>query len=138
MRIVILNNRYHVTGGVTPSHEWTEGLLDYYSYTGRREGLEGARSVAENILRHMAQPRMREPGASSVREGGWALRAMVGMWLDELAPPPPPAAFAAAAAGVIHDRIQARTSRARCRHERVAAYVWIDIPHRLAQMATSS
>lgn len=76
-----IHTRYHVTGGVTPSHEWTEGLLDYYFLTGRREGLEGARSVAENIMRHMAQPRMREPGASSVREGGWALRAMVGMWL---------------------------------------------------------
>jgi len=76
-----IHTRYHVTGGVIPSHEWTEGLLDYYFLTGRREGLEGARSVAENIMRHMAQPRMRQPGASSVREGGWALRAMVGMWL---------------------------------------------------------
>jgi hypothetical protein len=66
---------------VTPSHEWTQGLLAYYFFTGRREGLEGARSVAENIMRHMAQPRMREPGEFSVREGGWALRAMVGMWL---------------------------------------------------------
>jgi hypothetical protein len=76
-----IHTRYHVTGRVTPSHEWTEGLLDYYFLTGRREGLEGAQSVAENIMRHMAQPRMRQPGASSVREGGWALRAMVGMWL---------------------------------------------------------
>ena len=37
--------------------------------------------MAENILRHMARPEMREPGATAVREGGWALRAMVGMWL---------------------------------------------------------
>lgn len=76
-----IHTRYHVTGGVTPSHEWTEGLLDYYFFTGRQEGLEGARSVGENIMRHMAQPRMSEPGESSVREGGWALRAMVGLWL---------------------------------------------------------
>jgi hypothetical protein len=76
-----IHTRYHVTGGVTPSHEWTEGLLDYYFLTGRVEGLEGARAVGENIMRHMAQPRMREPGQSSVREGGWALRAMVGLWL---------------------------------------------------------
>lgn len=76
-----IHTRYHATGGVTPSHEWTEGLLDYYYLTGRREGLEAARGVAENILRHMAQPRMMTPGEASVREGGWALRAMVGMYL---------------------------------------------------------
>lgn len=76
-----LHTRYHVTGGVTPSHEWTEGLLDYYHLTGRREGLETARSVAENIVRHMRRPEMQEPGSTAVREGGWALRAMVGMYL---------------------------------------------------------
>jgi hypothetical protein len=76
-----IHTRYHGTGRVTPSHEWTEGLLDYYFLTGRREGLEGARSVAENVLRHLERPHMRTPGATSVREGGWALRAMVGMWL---------------------------------------------------------
>jgi len=76
-----IHTRYHVTGGVTPSHEWTEGLLDYYYLTGRREGLEAATQVAENIMRHMAQPRMSTPGEASVREGGWALRAMVGMYL---------------------------------------------------------
>jgi len=67
--------------GSTPAHEWTEGLLDYYFLTGRREGLEGAISVGENIMRHMAQPRMRIPGQASVREGGWALRAMIGLYL---------------------------------------------------------
>ena len=76
-----IHTRYHGTGRVTPSHEWTEGLLDYYFLTGRREGLEGARSVAENILRHLERPHMRTPGATSVREGGWALRALVGMYL---------------------------------------------------------
>ena len=76
-----IHTRYHVTGKTVPSHEWTEGFLDYHFMTGRLEGLEGARSVAENILRQMAQPAMRKPGATSVREAGWALRAMVGMWL---------------------------------------------------------
>jgi hypothetical protein len=77
-----IHTRYHVTGGVTPSHEWTEGFLDYYFLTGRREGLEAARSVAENIMRHMHdRPEMRAFGGISVREGGWALRAMIGMWL---------------------------------------------------------
>ena len=76
-----IHTRYHVTGGVTPSHEWTEGLLDYYFLTGRREALEAAVSVGENVMRHMALPRMRQPGEASVREGGWALRAMVGLYL---------------------------------------------------------
>ncbi len=76
-----IHTRYHGTGRVTPSHEWTEGLLDYYVLTGRREALDAAVGVAENILRHMDQPHMRQPGASSVREGGWALRALVGMWV---------------------------------------------------------
>ncbi|MGC9522715.1 MAG: hypothetical protein ACP5HG_12645 [Anaerolineae bacterium] len=76
-----IHTRYHVTGGVIPSHEWTEGFLDYYFLTGRTEALEAARSVAENILRHLERPHMRTPGATSVREGGWALRALVGMWI---------------------------------------------------------
>jgi hypothetical protein len=76
-----IHTRYHVTGGVTPSHEWTEGFLDYYFLTGRTEALDAARSVAENVLRHLERPQMKTPGATSVREGGWALRALVGMWI---------------------------------------------------------
>jgi len=40
-----------------------------------------AREVGENILRHMDLPWMREPGEAAVREGGWALRAMIGLYL---------------------------------------------------------
>lgn len=76
-----IHTAYHVTGGVTPSHQWTEGLLDYYFLTGRREGLDAAVSVAENVLRHLARPELNTPGEASVREGGWALRALVGMYL---------------------------------------------------------
>jgi len=79
---LIIHSADHVTAGVGPSHEWVEGFLDYYHLTGRREALEAATMVAENIMRHMAKPHMREPGASSAREGGWALKAMVPMWLQ--------------------------------------------------------
>ena len=51
------------------------------SSPGGGEGLEVAREVGENILRHMALPQLRQPGEAAVREGGWALRAMVGLWL---------------------------------------------------------
>ena len=76
---LVVHSAHHVSGSVTPSHEWVEGLLDYYHLTGRREGLEAARMVAENVLRHLRKPAMREPGASSAREGGWALRTLVAM-----------------------------------------------------------
>ena len=86
-----IHTAYHGTGSVTPSHEWVEGPLDYYILTGRREGLEVAERSAEDVRRHMDQPKFSEPGAASVREVGWALRAMVGMalgtgearWADE-------------------------------------------------------
>ncbi len=72
---------YHCTGGVAPSHQWTEGLLDYYFFTGRREALDVALSIGENILRHMEKPALKEAGATQVRESGWALRALVGLYL---------------------------------------------------------
>jgi hypothetical protein len=78
---LIIHTAGHVTGGASPSHEWVEGLLDYYHLTGRREGLEAAYRVAGNIMRHMALPHMTEPGHAATREGGWALRAMVSMAL---------------------------------------------------------
>jgi len=71
----------HVTGGVTPSHEWVDGLLDYYYLTGRIEGLEAAKSVADNIMRHVSRPALRREGETSTRENGWALRAFVTMYL---------------------------------------------------------
>lgn len=76
-----IHDRYHATGKVIPSHQWVEGFLDYYFLTGRQEGLDTAISIGENIMRQLHQPVMNEPGATSVREAGWALRAMVGLWL---------------------------------------------------------
>ncbi len=78
---LITHSANHVEAGVTPSHEWVDGLLDYYYLTGRKEGLRSAHSVAQNIMRHMARPIMRREGKTSTRENGWALRAMVSMFL---------------------------------------------------------
>ena len=78
-----IHDRYHATGKVIPSHQWVEGFLDYYFMTGRREGLECAISIGENIIRHLQRPEMTQAGATSVREAGWALRAMVGLWLGD-------------------------------------------------------
>lgn len=74
--------RVTIPPGVSPSHEWVEGLLDYYHFTGRREGLEAALSVAENVMRHLKKPCMCEPGATQVRESGWALRTLVAIGME--------------------------------------------------------
>lgn len=66
-------------GGVTPSHEWVNGFLDYYFLTGRREGLDSAVSVAENVLRQVDREVMRDVAQLSVRELGWALETFVAM-----------------------------------------------------------
>lgn len=71
----------HVTAGISISHEWVDGFLDYYYLTGRQEGLDAAYSVANNIMRKLDTPRMKQEGSTSTRENGWALRAMVAMFL---------------------------------------------------------
>jgi len=70
----------HVTGGVTPSHEWTEGLLDYYHMTGKREALQKAISIADNILRHLASPKFSQAGGQQARETGWAMRGLIAVY----------------------------------------------------------
>ncbi len=76
-----IHTAYHAAGKVDISHQWTEGLLDYYFLTGRSEALETAQAIGENILRHRARPRMNRTGAGSVRQNGWALRALAGLYL---------------------------------------------------------
>jgi hypothetical protein len=68
-------------GGVTPSHEWVDGFLDYYFLTGRREGLDAAVSVAGNVLRQLDLESLRDIAQLSVRELGWALETLVAMAL---------------------------------------------------------
>jgi hypothetical protein len=80
----------HATGTITPSHQWVEGLLDYYHLTNDRAGFDCAISIGENILQALALPKFQTPGAFSVRETGWALRALTALynetfeqrWLD--------------------------------------------------------
>ncbi len=72
----------HVTGGVTPSHEWTEGLLDYYHMTGKREALEKAVSIADNMIRHLESPKFRDGGEFAARETGWAMRGFIAVYTE--------------------------------------------------------
>jgi hypothetical protein len=72
----ITHSAHHVTGGLAPSHQWVEGLLDYYHHSGEPEALEAAIGVGDNILLLLAQPNFRRAGGFQVRELGWALIAL--------------------------------------------------------------
>ena len=69
----------HATGKVLPSHQWVEGLLDYYHVTGDDFALTTAIGIGENLLRQLDKPEFNEPGASSARETGWALRSLTAL-----------------------------------------------------------
>jgi hypothetical protein len=77
----VIHSAHHVTGGVTPSHEWVEGLLDYYHLTGRVEAREKAVAIGENVLRHFEE-KFDEIGTYQVRETGWALRAFAALYRE--------------------------------------------------------
>jgi len=75
----VTHSARHATGGVGVSHQWVEGLLDYYHQTGDSFALDTALGIGHNILRHLEKPHLRKPGASSARETGWALRSLVAL-----------------------------------------------------------
>ncbi len=63
------------------SHEWVEGVIDYYHFTGDERGLETAISIGDNILRlliHQCMQNREKP----MRETGWALRALVALYVE--------------------------------------------------------
>ena len=76
----VIHTAGHVTGGVTPSHEWTEGLLDYYHMTGKREAYDKAIAIADNVLRQLASPKFSKLGGSQARETGWAMRGLIAVY----------------------------------------------------------
>lgn len=78
----IMHSANHVTGGVSISHEWVEGLLHYYHMTGEQEALEKAIAIGENVLRHLSRPIFAKIGVSQARETGWALRTLAALYLE--------------------------------------------------------
>ncbi|MBT5832664.1 MAG: hypothetical protein HOH77_20940 [Candidatus Latescibacteria bacterium] len=76
----VIHTTGHVTGGVTPSHEWTEGLLDFYHLTGKREAYDKAIGIADNVLRQLASPKFSKLGGSQARETGWAMRGLIAVY----------------------------------------------------------
>ncbi len=73
----------HVINGVMVcSHEWVEGLLDYYHFTGDERGLETAVGIGESVLRLLDMPMYAKPGEANARETGWALRTLTALYVE--------------------------------------------------------
>lgn len=64
------------------SHQWVEGLLDYYHFTGDERGLETALGIGENVLRLLDTPMYAQVGEINARETGWALRSLTALYVE--------------------------------------------------------
>lgn len=69
-------------GVIVCSHEWVEGLLDCYHFTGDERALETAIGIGENVLRLLETPMYQKSGESSARETGWALRTLTALYVE--------------------------------------------------------
>ena len=65
------------------SHEWVEGLLDYYHFSGDERGLLAAVGIGENVLRLLDTPMYATPGEANARETGWALRTLTALYVED-------------------------------------------------------
>lgn len=64
------------------SHQWVEGLLDYYHFTGDERGLETALGIGRNVLGLLDTPMYAQPGETNARETGWALRTLTALYVE--------------------------------------------------------
>ncbi len=69
-------------GVMVCSHEWVEGLLDLWHFTGDEEALTTAMGIGENVLRLLDTPMYQKAGEANARETGWALRTLVALYLE--------------------------------------------------------
>ena len=68
------------------SHEWVEGLLDLYHFTGDERALETALGIGENVRRLLETPAYQVHGESNARETGWALRSLTALYIETADP----------------------------------------------------
>ncbi|WP_024864455.1 beta-L-arabinofuranosidase domain-containing protein [Butyrivibrio sp. FCS014] len=71
-----------VNGTMVCSHEWVEGLLDYYHLTGDERGLETAIGIGRNVNRLLDMPMYAKAGETNARETGWALRTLTALYIE--------------------------------------------------------
>lgn len=79
---MITHSAKHITGSVDISHEWVEGLLDYYHITGDKFAYDTAILIGDNIKKRLTLPRYHNEGEINARETGWALRAFVALYKE--------------------------------------------------------
>ena len=87
----IIHSADHISGKAEISHEWVEGLFDYYHMTGDKFAYYTALGIGENIKKQLKLPKYHKAGEINARETGWALRALAALyietndekWLDE-------------------------------------------------------
>lgn len=73
----------HCENGVMVcSHEWVEGLLDYYHLTGDERGLESAIGIGRNVEKLLELPMYAKAGEANARETGWALRTLTALYVE--------------------------------------------------------
>lgn len=71
-----------VNGSIVCSHQWVEGLLDYYHFTGDKTALDTAIGIGENILRLLETPVFQQSGQMNARETGWAMRSLTALYTE--------------------------------------------------------
>ncbi len=78
----IIHSADHVSGYVEISHEWVEGLMDYYHQTGDQFVYNTFINIGENILYHLSLPKYHQSGEINARDTGWAMRALVALYKE--------------------------------------------------------
>ncbi len=71
-----------IDGTMVCSHEWVEGLLDYYHFTGDERGLATALGIGENVQNLLDGPMYAKVGEANARETGWALRTLTALYVE--------------------------------------------------------
>ena len=75
-------NGHCKNGTMVCSHEWVEGLLDYYHLTGDRRAYNCAINIGHNVQALLETPMFRKSGEANARETGWALRTLAALYLE--------------------------------------------------------
>ena len=75
-------NNHVLNSEVVCSHQWVEGLIDYYHFTGDEESYKTAIGIGENILRLLETPMFQQKGEINARETGWAMRSLVALYKE--------------------------------------------------------
>jgi DUF1680 family protein len=82
----IEHSKEHAMGNVSICHQWTEGMLDYYHYTGDERVLETVQNLIKNLVDILENHVLPNCRYGAPRQLGWALRAIAALY-DETRDP---------------------------------------------------